>query len=157
MANSETTQQVSAKAEALFSEAEAEALFAEAKAITQHVSAKAEALIAEAKAIIANFRLNRDGRELNERLLALGIALTPMYAHAESEIEKKLLALLPKWREENRTGEPLWGACQKVKRRDLELKKSDFFFILRRWVLKKKLIKTCKTYYPQMSTTLEES
>ena len=90
MANSETTQQVSAKAEALFSEAEAEALFAEAKAITQHVSAKAEALIAEAKAIIANFRLNRDGRELNERLLALGIALNP--AH-EGETEKRFLAL----------------------------------------------------------------
>ena len=91
MANSETTQQVSAKAEALFSEAEAEALFAEAKAITQHVSAKAEALIAEAKAIIANFRLNRDGRELNERLLALGIALNP--AHEGDTEKKRFLAL----------------------------------------------------------------
>ena len=88
MANSETTQQVSA--EAFFSEAEAEALITKAKAITQKVSADAEALIAEAKAIFANFRLNRDERELNERLLALGIALYP--AH-ESEAEKMFSAL----------------------------------------------------------------
>ena len=88
MAYSETTQQVSA--EAFFSEAEAEALSTKAKAIIQKVSADGEALIAEAKAIFANFRLNRDKRELNERLLALGIALYP--AH-ESEAEKRFLAL----------------------------------------------------------------
>ena len=88
MAYSETTQQVSA--EAFFSEAEAEALSTKAKAIIQKVSADGEALIAEAKAIFANFRLNRDKRELNERLLALGIALYP--AH-ESEAEKRFLAI----------------------------------------------------------------
>ena len=88
MADSDTTQQV--PAEALFSEAEAEALIAEAKTIAQHASAKAESLIAEAKAIIANFRLNRDGRELNERLLSLGIALNPAN---KSETEKRFLAL----------------------------------------------------------------
>ena len=94
MAYSETTQQVSAKAEALFTEAEVEAIIAGAKAITQHFSAKseaeAEALITEAKAIITNFRKNRDGRELKERLLALGNAINP--AHG-SRAEKMFSAL----------------------------------------------------------------
>ena len=58
---------------------------------TQQVTA--EALIAEAKAIIANFRLNRDEGELNERLLALGIALSAGLGLAQSETEKRALAL----------------------------------------------------------------
>ena len=95
MAYSETIQQVSAKAkaEALFSEAEAEALIAEIEALKQQGYAEVEAIIAEAKAITANFRLNRDERELNERLLALGIALIPGHGCAEIETEKRFLAL----------------------------------------------------------------
>ena len=96
MANSEMTQQVSAEA-LFFTEAKVDALIAKAKAITQHEPVKVEALIAEAMAIFANFRLNRDGRELNERLLALGIALTATFGgtavETETEEEKRHLAL----------------------------------------------------------------